>query len=71
MPRLNPIEEECKQVLRVILDLMGPGRRRLSAVDHRELTGNVREALHHLVNKEYGCLSGKHVGTCHCKPDES
>jgi hypothetical protein len=69
MPALNPIEEECKSALSVILDLMGPGRRVVTANEHTELMGKVRDALHHLINKEFGCWSGKHTGACQCRPE--
>lgn len=67
MPRLNPIEEECKGALSIILDLMGPGKRQVNSTEHTELMGKVRDCLHHLINKEFGCATGKHAGVCHCK----
>jgi hypothetical protein len=67
MSRLNPIEQECQDVLVVLLDLMSAGHQKLEAKVHMELTGRVRTAVQHLINKEYGCKSGKHAGPCTCK----
>ncbi len=70
MNGLNPIEEECREVLSVILDLMAAGHQKLLPKAHMELMGRVRDCLTHLTNREFGCASGKHAGPCQC-PKES
>ena len=69
MTPLNPIETDCKEALSIILDLMGPGKRTVTANEHTELMGKVRDCLHRLINKEFGCVTGKHSGNCHCKEE--
>ncbi len=49
-----------------ILDFMGPGRRKISANEHTELMGRVRDAAHHLINKRLGCATGRHSDYCQC-----
>lgn len=66
MAMLNPIEEECEAILCAILDFMGPGKRKISANEHTELMGRVRDAAHHLINKRLGCATGRHSGQCQC-----
>lgn len=70
MNGLNPIEKECRLVLAFILDLMGPGKRKMSANEHTELMGQVRDCMYKLINKEYGCPTGKHVGYCTCTSEK-
>lgn len=67
MTRLTAIEQECQDLLAVILDLMAAGHGHITHKDHMELTGRVRTCLMHLTNKEYGCATGKHSGPCACK----
>lgn len=69
MGALNPIEQECRSVIAIILDLMGPGKRKVSANEHTELMGRVRDCLYLLINKEHGCETGKHAGYCTCTKD--
>ena len=64
--RLNPIEQECRPVLAIILDLMGPGRRKVSQNEHTELMGKVRDCMYRLIRKEHGCATGTHTGYCTC-----
>lgn len=66
MSTLNPIEKEARVVLTRILDLMGPGKRHMSNNEHTELMGDIRNCVHHLINKEYGCETGIHTGPCTC-----
>ncbi len=66
MSGLNPIEQECRTVLAIILDLMGPGKRKVSANEHMELMGRVRDCMYRLIRKEHGCASGIHTGYCTC-----
>ncbi len=69
MSNLNPIEQECREVLATLLDLMCAGRRKLSAKDHTELTGTVRDCLYRLVRKDNGCAMGRHTTDCTCTTD--
>lgn len=69
MKHLNSIEEECRSVLATILDLMCAGHRKLSAKDHTELTGTVRDCLYRLNRKNNGCAMGRHTTDCTCTED--
>lgn len=69
MSKLNKIEEECQDVLVILLDYMGAGHRKIEAKAHMELIGKVRTCVQHLINKEYGCKSGRHSGACDCKEE--
>lgn len=65
MNKLNSIEQECRDIFEEIMDLMAPGKR-LRYHDHMELLGRIKAAYYHLENKEYGCVTGRHSGRCHC-----
>lgn len=71
MSGLNAIEQECRVVLAIILDLMGPGRRKVSSNEHTELMGRVRDCMYKLINKEHGCPTGTHSGYCTCTEEKS
>ena len=65
MSRLNSIEQECQEVLAVIIDTLGVGRP-IHRYKYLDLMGKARAAHIRLTNKEFGCDSGKHSGPCHC-----
>lgn len=66
MSKLNPIEQECQDLIAIMIDRMAAGTS-MHHYEHMELLGRLRMAGMHLLNKEYGCLSGKHSGPCACK----
>ena len=67
MNRLGSIEQECQYILTEVIDYMAAGRRVITHKDHMELLNRIRICLGHLLNKAYGCASGKHAGGCLCK----
>lgn len=71
MNNLNPILQECRTVLAIILDLMGPGKRKVSANEHTELMGQVRDCMYKLINIEHGCPTGTHAGYCTCTEEKA
>ncbi len=70
MANLNLIEQECEDVLLEIMDLMGPGKRKMPAYEHTELMNRVSTAAHHLINKRLGCPTGKHRDYCKCEEEK-
>ncbi len=71
MNKLTRIEQECKNVLLQVRDRLSPAFHTKSPRrDFQELMGQIRNAIIHLTNKEFGCLSGYHADHCLCKDDE-
>lgn len=67
MNPLNPIEEECEDVLTALIDKIAVGHS-IGRMDYVILMDRVRQAHRHLVNKRLGCWSGRHTDFCTCEP---
>lgn len=63
---LTPLEAECKEVLLHVREALTPHFTRRLKTDYMELMHAVKMCLSHLINKEYGCNTGKHAGRCEC-----
>jgi hypothetical protein len=61
-------EKQLHDIIRDVLHFMESPR--VSGVQFRTLVGELRDGKVLLDNKQYGCLTGKHEGACHCQLNE-
>lgn len=62
---LNPIEAEALEVIEQLMAAFSIGR--IKRGHYYELLGHLRDIAVKLRNKQYGCMTGRHSGTCSCK----
>ena len=71
MRSLTAIEQECRAVIQHIqMAFLSPKRERFSKQAFYEILKDINMTLTHLDNRESGCATGLHCGSCHCRPDE-
>jgi prepilin-type N-terminal cleavage/methylation domain-containing protein len=62
---LTPLEQEALVTLDIVRDMFAAGASPLKR-DYLWVMTQVRDCISHLVNKQFGCSTGKHADRCHC-----
>lgn len=60
------LEIECDELLTNVMEYLTVHTHPPKYI-YMEILGHVRDTLKHLLNKKFGCMTGKHAGTCACQ----
>lgn len=64
MEKLTPLEKEALEVSHAVLDALAVGK--VPRRNYLEMMAGLVELNRKLLNKSYGCKTGKHSGPCVC-----
>ena len=65
---LSPLEQQSQDA--IILAIEAMTNQKLAKVSYYDTLERLRLTLKALINKEFGCETGKHSGLCHCKGEK-